>query len=161
MTPQDLTLTDVTSVGHWLPLELVSCAGLTALRLQRCSSSSWPPTSAASSAAYGFAYHRLPEGVYLQTLMALQLVDCQFAEFPRAISVATALHMYSLTCTNKSGYWGLLAAPDAVFKATQAAEVLTCLPRLVELRLKARDWAAEEWSSLAGMLPDVRMQQAV
>ena len=146
---QDLTLTFMMSIGGWLPRELTACAGLTALRLRDCRShedathqwelASDPPP------------HRLPVGVYLQTLQELHLVDCQFAAFPVAVSEATALR--SLVCSNNA-VRRLPTVPSTPFKADHAAVVLGCLPQLSQLRFRASDWDPEQRHSLPYMLPD-------
>jgi len=41
--PQDLTLSYMDFVGEWLPSDVLSCAGLTALRLRECYGSDYLP----------------------------------------------------------------------------------------------------------------------
>ena len=137
---QDLTLACVTSKGGWLPRDLPACTGLTALRLRDCRADV-DATPQGESAA-DTSPHKLRSSPYLRTLQELHLVDCQFAEFPKEVSEATALR--SLVCTNNAAR-RLPSVPSVPFEAkAAAAEVLGCLPRLSELRLRASDWAAAE-----------------
>ena len=131
LTPQDLTLSDMTFAGAWLPSDVAACAGLTALRLRDCcSSDSIPATPPAT---------RLPTGNYLRHLRELCLVDFRFAEIPPVLSAAAGLR--SLTCTNKAPRVSSALSACGKFRAEQAAEVLARLPRLGELRVAACDWS--------------------
>ena len=150
----------VTSICDWWPEHLPSCVGLTALRLRDCRShedvdEGFDATAEdATDSNVDLDPHLLPSGPYLRTLQELHLVDCQFREFPKEVSEATALR--SLVCTNNAAR-RLPLVPSAPFEAKDAAGVLGCLPRLSELRLKASDWAAAEQHSLPEMLPDIRI----
>ena len=109
---QDLTLAYVMSVGGWLPRDLPSGTGLTALRLRDCRATA--DATYEGEPATDAPPHRLPVGVYLQTVQELHLVDCQFAAFPAAVSEATALLL--LVCSNNA-IRRLPTVPSAPFKA--------------------------------------------
>ena len=149
LAPQDLSLCGVQSASGWLPSELPTCAGLTALRIQSCIG--YEPTG-------GVGPLVLPSGPYLRGLRELFLEGCRFGEIPSVIAEATALEV--LMCTN-SASWRLEVLPPAPFKTAQAADVLCCLTRLRELRLAARDWEAEEQRSMVERLPGVRVSYQV
>ena len=148
-TPQDLTLSHVTSVHDWLPRELPSCTGLTALRLHYCNSSQYPRGEYAVAGTFP---DQLPDGPYLRNLVQLSLVFCHFLEVPPALSAATALRL--LTFENDE-IGRLQSLPRAPFRAAQAGQVLAGMRRLRELRLRTRNWEADEQRRLKALLPDV------
>ncbi len=145
--------------NEWLPSDLLSRTGLTALRLRQCCGNDYiPPAEASDRYRYSneLPATRLADGQYLRNLQELSLVDFRFAQIPPVLSAATALR--SLTLTNKARRFMAYVEPKGPFSARQAGEVLARLPRLRELCLAARDWEPAELSSLvSGVLPGVRI----